>query len=229
MLFIYRRQIRGPILTKDLNALSDQVYNVAKQLTDRRSARTFEDIASTMRVMMSRSVAPLVKLQGELVDRLTALELHLQPLQRQVNQSISHLKTIQYYIDNQGAKIAQLARVDVSQNMIFAKWNYNFGIFTEIQKVRRTAERLSGSVASARALRDGNGGGQMSTLVGYPARSQITSVPTHIRTDGRFLVRHPRLRRGYDVRHSHRPYPGLGLQKRIVWKAFGTSAIKRVS
>ena len=104
-------QIRGPILNKDLNALSDQIYNVARQLSDRRTARNLEDIGSTMRVMMTRRVMPLMKLQGELVDRLTALELHLQPLQRQVNQSISHLKTIQYYINNQGDKIALLASI----------------------------------------------------------------------------------------------------------------------
>lgn len=49
-----------------------------------------------------------MKLQDNLVYQIAILELQLLPLMRQVNQSISHLKTIQYYIDNQGDKIAQL-------------------------------------------------------------------------------------------------------------------------
>lgn len=117
-------------MRKDLNALSDQVYNVAKQLNDRRSARKLEEIRSTIRLLMTRRIVPLTKLQGELVDRLTGLELHLQPLQRQVNQSISHLKTIQYYINNQGGKIAQL----VSPN--FIKFIFHFVKNCERKKYR---------------------------------------------------------------------------------------------
>lgn len=49
-----------------------------------------------------------MKVQDELIYQLAMLEVQLQPLQRQVNQSLSHLKTIQYYIDNQGDKIAQI-------------------------------------------------------------------------------------------------------------------------
>ncbi|CAG2056589.1 unnamed protein product, partial [Timema podura] len=42
----------------------------------------------------------------DLVYQLTALEVQINPLQRQVNQSLSHLKTIQYFINNQGSNIA---------------------------------------------------------------------------------------------------------------------------
>lgn len=75
---------------------------------DRRSARIFQSIASSMRDLLSRQVKPLMKVQDELIYQLAMLEVQLQPLQRQVNQSLSHLKTIQYYIDNQGDKIAQI-------------------------------------------------------------------------------------------------------------------------
>ncbi|XP_051157182.1 prominin-2 isoform X2 [Leptopilina boulardi] len=104
----HRIMIQGPILNKDLNALSDQVSNVARQLSDRKVARDLQSISTSMRELLLRRVKPLMKIQDELVYQLAGLQLQLQPLQRQVNQSISHLKTIQYYIDNQGIKIAQL-------------------------------------------------------------------------------------------------------------------------
>lgn len=66
-----------------------------------------------MRDLTLRRVKPLMKLQDDLVYRLAVLELQVQPLWRQVNQSISHLRTIQYYIDHQGDKIAQLVNIGI--------------------------------------------------------------------------------------------------------------------
>ncbi|KAL2726988.1 prominin-1-A [Vespula squamosa] len=104
----HRIMIQGPILSKDPNALSDQLDSIARQLSDRSIARDLQIIGSNMRDLTSRRVKPLMKLQDNLVYQIAILELQLLPLMRQVNQSISHLKTIQYYIDNQGDKIAQL-------------------------------------------------------------------------------------------------------------------------
>ncbi|KAK2584074.1 hypothetical protein KPH14_006520 [Odynerus spinipes] len=104
----HRIMIQGPILSKDPNALSDQLDSIVRQLSDRSVARNLQIIGSNMRDLTSRRVKPLMKLQDNLVYQIAVLELQLFPLQRQVNQSISHLKTIQYYIDNQGDKIAQL-------------------------------------------------------------------------------------------------------------------------
>lgn len=63
----------------------------------------------------------------DLVYQLTTLEVQLQPLQRQVNQSLSHLKTIQYYIDNQGEKIAQMVR---NYLLLFSHTIVLFAVFT---------------------------------------------------------------------------------------------------
>ncbi|KAI4502356.1 hypothetical protein M0802_002268 [Mischocyttarus mexicanus] len=104
----HRIMIQGPILSKDLNALSDQLDSIARQLSDRTVARDLQMIGSNMRDLTSRRVKPLMKIQDNLVYQIALLELQLLPFQRQINQSISHLKTIQYYIDNQGDKIAQL-------------------------------------------------------------------------------------------------------------------------
>ncbi|XP_015173721.1 PREDICTED: prominin-1-A isoform X1 [Polistes dominula] len=104
----HRIMIQGPILSKDPNALSDQLDSIARQLSDRSVARDLQMIGSNMRDLTSRRVKPLMKIQDNLVYQIAVLELQLLPFQRQINQSISHLKTIQYYIDNQGDKIAQL-------------------------------------------------------------------------------------------------------------------------
>nr|XP_012221572.1 PREDICTED: prominin-1-A isoform X1 [Linepithema humile] len=104
----HRITIQGPILSKDLNTMSDQLDNISRQLQDRSIGRELQSIGITMRDLMSRRVKPLMRLQDDLVYRLAILELQVQPLRRQVNQSISHLRTIQYYIDHQGEKIAQL-------------------------------------------------------------------------------------------------------------------------
>ena len=111
MPLFHNPQIQGPILNKDLNALSDQVENVARQLTERRTARRFQTIAAQMRDLLSRRVKPMMKMQDELVYQLASLDVHLQPLQRQVNQTLGHLRNVQYFIDNQGEKIAQLVSV----------------------------------------------------------------------------------------------------------------------
>jgi len=121
LLFSIRSQIQGPILSKDISTLSDQLDNVSRQLQDRSIARELQSIGITMRELTLRQVKQLMKLQDDLVYRLAVLELQVQPLWRQVNQSISHLRTIQYYIDHQGEKIAQLVNNDI-QELFFANY-----------------------------------------------------------------------------------------------------------
>ena len=82
--------------------------NVARQMSDRRTARNFQTIAAQMRDLLSRRVKPLMKMQDELVYHLASFDLHLQPLQRQINDTLAQLRHVQYYIDSQGDKIGQL-------------------------------------------------------------------------------------------------------------------------
>ncbi|XP_036142411.1 prominin-1-A [Monomorium pharaonis] len=104
----YRIMVQEPIMSKDISTLSDQLDNISRQLRDQSIARELQSIGTTMRDLTLRRVKPLMKLQNDLVYGLAVIELQVQPLWRQVNQSISHLRTIQYYIDHQGEKIAQL-------------------------------------------------------------------------------------------------------------------------
>ncbi|CAL7945606.1 unnamed protein product [Xylocopa violacea] len=104
----HRLMIQGRILSKDLEALSDQLDKVSQQMNDRVTARSLETMVADMEDLNLKRIRPLMKLQDTLLYKLAALELQVHPLQRQVNQSLSHLKTIQYYIDNQGDNIAQM-------------------------------------------------------------------------------------------------------------------------
>lgn len=108
MYFHIFHKIQGPVLSKDLSTMSDQLDNISRQVQDQSTVRALHSVGITMRDLMLRRVKPLMKLQDDLVYRLAVLELQVQPLWRQVNQSISHLRTIQYYVDHQGEKIALL-------------------------------------------------------------------------------------------------------------------------
>ncbi|XP_071626347.1 uncharacterized protein Prom isoform X3 [Temnothorax longispinosus] len=144
----HRIMIQGPILSKDISTLSDQLDNVSRQLQDRSTAKELQSIGTTMRDLTLRRVKPLMKLQDDLVYRLAVLELQVQPLWRQVNQSISHLRTIQYYIDHQGEKIAQLKTklyMDRLSNYLDQWRTHVFSeITTEVSKCRPLWDILEG-------------------------------------------------------------------------------------
>ncbi|KAJ9585971.1 hypothetical protein L9F63_020385, partial [Diploptera punctata] len=101
-----RIQMTGQVTGKDLTSFADQMTSVANQITDWATLNRLENIISTTRNIMASHIQPLEQHKEDLVYQLTALEMQLAPLQRQVNQSLSHFKTIQYYINNQGENIA---------------------------------------------------------------------------------------------------------------------------
>ncbi|KAK0083739.1 hypothetical protein PV325_008296 [Microctonus aethiopoides] len=104
----HRTLIRSGIMMRDLTAMSDQVYNVARQIINRQTSRDLEAIGSSMRSLMTRKLKPLMAIHDELVDQLTMLEIHLRPFQRKVNETIQHLTRIQYYIDVQSEVFTDL-------------------------------------------------------------------------------------------------------------------------
>nr|XP_031836191.1 uncharacterized protein LOC116428558 [Nomia melanderi] len=104
----HRIMIQGPILNKDLEALADQVEKVARQMHDKLTARSLETIAMTIQDLSLTRLKPLMVIRDELVYKLAGLELQVSQLQRQVEQTIYHVKTTQMYIENQGDKMAEL-------------------------------------------------------------------------------------------------------------------------
>ncbi|KAJ1526122.1 hypothetical protein ONE63_009285 [Megalurothrips usitatus] len=102
----HRLLVSGGVTAKDLSALADQMESVANQIGDVATASRVETLATRARRVLAAHVQPLALRKENLVYQLTTLEVELVPLQRQVNQSLSHLKTIQYFVDKQGAAMA---------------------------------------------------------------------------------------------------------------------------
>ncbi|KAL1116281.1 hypothetical protein AAG570_005776 [Ranatra chinensis] len=101
-----RIQLSGPVANKDLESFANQLESVSSQISDLSIATHLETLASRSRRIISSHIESLEEQKERLIYRLTALELKVGPLQRQVNQSLAHLKTIQYFINNQWSTIA---------------------------------------------------------------------------------------------------------------------------
>ncbi|GLH13189.1 Uncharacterized protein GBIM_17812 [Gryllus bimaculatus] len=102
----HRSQLSSPVTGKDLTSFADQLESVANQITDLATASRMETLASRTRRLLTSHLEPLKLRKEDLVYQITSLEVQLVPLQRQVNQSLSHLKTIQFFINNQGSNIS---------------------------------------------------------------------------------------------------------------------------
>ncbi|KAF4529635.1 hypothetical protein B566_EDAN011476, partial [Ephemera danica] len=100
-------KLSGHVTSRDLKSFAAQMEGVAGQIRDQTTSTRLESLVSRTRRLLANNVQPLEKQKDELVYQMTSLEVQLAPLQRQANQSLSHLKTIQYYISNEGSIIAQ--------------------------------------------------------------------------------------------------------------------------
>lgn len=128
----HRVMIQGKILNKDLEILSDQLDKVTQRMNDKLTARSLETIVAIMQDINSRRLKPLMKLHDKLLYKLAALELQIQPLQAHINYSLSHLKNIQYYIDNEGDKIAQLKTKAYTDRLANYLDQWRFHILSEM-------------------------------------------------------------------------------------------------
>lgn len=103
----YIAEVNTPTVEDDLGTFADNLEKVANQMTDLTTSARMETLASRARKLLTNNIIKLEKHKEEMVRRLAALEGQMIPLQRQANQSLSHLKTIQYYIGNQGMNISE--------------------------------------------------------------------------------------------------------------------------
>ncbi|RZC27705.1 uncharacterized protein BDFB_006525, partial [Asbolus verrucosus] len=103
----YRLKISGPVTKRDLSSLADQLNTVARQLADLTNAKIFDNLAARVRKIIRNEVAQLDDLKERILYKITALDVLIQPLSRQANRSLSHLKSIQFFADNQGWQIAE--------------------------------------------------------------------------------------------------------------------------
>ncbi|KAF5301505.1 hypothetical protein FQR65_LT08808 [Abscondita terminalis] len=103
----YRINISHPITNKDLNALSDQLKRIAKQISNGKTAAEMENLAIKAQNLSNTEYKELKHIRDEILYKMAALEVFLIPFNKQVVQSLSHLRTTQYFINNEGVEIAK--------------------------------------------------------------------------------------------------------------------------
>lgn len=103
----HRTSILGPVTKRDLNSFEDQLNAVSRKLSDLSSVKRIEDLSFETKKIIIDAVKPLEALRDSILYKITALEILLTPLSKELNQTMSHLKTIQYFFDNQGSIIAE--------------------------------------------------------------------------------------------------------------------------
>nr|XP_045606383.1 prominin-1-A-like isoform X1 [Procambarus clarkii] len=102
----FRKEMEKPLVQKSLPALSDQMQNVAGQLRSvSASAELFRMVART-RNLITNTLYPLEKRKEEVSYQVATLDMEAMPLQRQINQSAGHLRTIQYFLHSHGSSLA---------------------------------------------------------------------------------------------------------------------------
>ncbi|KAJ8939547.1 hypothetical protein NQ318_011331 [Aromia moschata] len=102
-----RLQLSAPVTKRDLNSFADQLNTVAGQLTDPVSSRKIDNLSFAVRKVAHNEVQKLSEIRNGILYKITALEMMLPPLNRETNQSLSHLRTIQYFLDHRGWQIAE--------------------------------------------------------------------------------------------------------------------------
>ncbi|XP_054257908.1 prominin-1-A isoform X2 [Macrosteles quadrilineatus] len=140
----HRIQMSRPVTGKDMDSFARQLDNIGNQMRDLAVASRMETLSTRTRRLIDSHIRPLESKKDALVYQLTALEVQTGPLQRQVNQSLSHLKTIQFFINSQGEAIAQRK----SRQYVDRLLNY-------VDQLRRhVTDSVSSNVATCRPLWD---------------------------------------------------------------------------
>jgi hypothetical protein len=106
----HRSRISGVLTRKDLTSFADQLNTVARQLSDPSSSKKFDDLAAALRRIIQKEAARLSDLRDSILYKLTALEVFIHPLSRQANRSLSHLKDVQFFLDNRRGWIVEKSR-----------------------------------------------------------------------------------------------------------------------
>jgi hypothetical protein len=103
----HRSRISGVLTRKDLTSFAEQLNTVARQLSDPSSSKKFDDLAAALRRLIQKEAARLSDLRDSILYKLTALEVFIHPLSRQANRSLSHLKDVQFFLDNRRGWIVE--------------------------------------------------------------------------------------------------------------------------
>ncbi|XP_050725801.1 prominin-1-A-like isoform X3 [Eriocheir sinensis] len=102
----YRKEMEKPLVKKNLPALAEQMQTVAGQLRSVSASAELFRMVSRVRNLITTTLYPLEKRKEDVTYQVATLDLEAMPLQRQINQSAGHLRTIQYFIHNHGSSLA---------------------------------------------------------------------------------------------------------------------------
>lgn len=114
----HRERLSSPISRRDLASFADQLNAVARQLNDAPSARRIDNIAFFVRKTVNGEWSGLNAIRKRIIYKITLLEVLLKPLHKQVNQSLAHLKSIQFFIDTKGWAIADKVNKSIFTRII---------------------------------------------------------------------------------------------------------------
>lgn len=101
-----RLALAKPITGRDLNSFLDQLNLIAKRLSDRSSIKRLEDLRAKTKSVIETKIEALAKLRDEIVFNVTKLEVLFLPLKAELEQTLSHLKSIQNFLVNQTERLA---------------------------------------------------------------------------------------------------------------------------
>lgn len=76
-------------------------------MSDPVNSRKMDNLAFTVRKVISNEVERLKQIKYNIMYKITTLEVLLPPLNKQANHSLVHMKSIQYFLDNQSWQIAE--------------------------------------------------------------------------------------------------------------------------
>ncbi|KAI5718979.1 hypothetical protein M8J76_003133 [Diaphorina citri] len=102
----HRDVLTGELTRKHVDSFADQLENISNQIKDLATVSRLETLTTRIKRVSVTHLQPLEKMKENLIFQMTALELSTVPLLRQLNQSISHLKTIQYFVQEHATSIA---------------------------------------------------------------------------------------------------------------------------
>lgn len=101
----YRLELAESTPDKDLSIFIDQMQRVAAQIHDTSTSSRMSALSNRARRLQTTILQPLERLRSDIHFELTALQIQRQPWVEMVNQSLTNLKTTQFFINQDSGDI----------------------------------------------------------------------------------------------------------------------------
>lgn len=101
----YRIEISQSTPERDIQTFTDQMQRVSQQIQDVATTSRMTTLGSRTKRLQTTIMQPLEQIRGDILYHLTALELQKDPWSQQINQSLTNLRTVQYFINRDASKI----------------------------------------------------------------------------------------------------------------------------